>query len=640
MNYPDHPRHPDAIDRSADVPPPLPDEVVAQSPGEQVRDILSSVGGQFDQLRRIQTDLDQQLRAVQEREQKLADDAGALEAERSAFAQERESVETHNVGLTEERERWAEETRTARAAQEEETARLEEREHELDELREKLEQNANAARERLAALTADREKLDAERDRWETQRQQDDSAIREREQACATEREELATRAARLDDQPAGDDTEMASRLEAETARCAELETTMAELETRADRAESEGIDLAQEVEQERDAARQDLAGALVRIRTLEQQIADAQGGSSAETKVGSDVRFRAMQQKITKLEAQLAEKPGATLEPQTDTSQIDDIRRKAKRLARVAEHLRRRHYRLRMMRDLLQQQKPRQFQAPDPARAAAAGDQYAARIRQVEQQRLDLGELATQLKKAENRMVRRWARTRAIVLVGWIVFLGVISAGASWLAASQIKPPVIGATVKIDARSRDRTALTDAQSEAWRIWHANIVTEPAFLETLAKRMDERRIDEYADSAALKTRLEQDLTVGVVADDRLLYTLAGTDLDQTVAVLELLGSTVAAESTRLIRKRTGEAWATLGSSTDGRYARPLNSPIADERLQWAAGLFGGIFLTILALVSFVCGRLAKVKREFDADGTLFTDMKVTGDGVTQNIAVM
>ena len=91
------------------------------------------------------------------------------------------------------------------------------------------------------------------------------------------------------------------------TNRCSELEQATQDSRERAENAANTGLELAQEVEAERDQALERLAESEAARAALEQRLAAPTcNGNAAEAEMGVDVRVRAMQQRINKLERQL----------------------------------------------------------------------------------------------------------------------------------------------------------------------------------------------------------------------------------------------------------------------------------------------------------------------------------------------
>ena len=99
------------------------------------------------------------------------------------------------------------------------------------------------------------------------------------------------------------------------------------------------------------------------------------------------------------------------------------------------------------------------------------------------------------------------------------------------------------------------------------------------------------------------------------------------------ALLDVIAATLITESGHKLGNRNDAAWAIApGERTEQgrvRYAQANEVPISDERMNMAMPIFGGMFLTCLALIGVVYTRVAGAKRVFDQDNAaLFMDAMV------------
>jgi len=319
----------------------------------------------------------------------------------------------------------------------------------------------------------------------------------------------------------------------------------------------------------------------------------------------------------------------------------LADLREKAERLADVAEHLRRRQARLRWLRKAQRHGRAR----PESSMSAKHEllEQHAARMRGMEQQRQELSELRSKLDLAERRMVRRWACQHALMGVGWVLIIAVIAAGIGWVAAGRFMPPTRSASVVIKAKSRARAPMSPEQKANWQVWHTSVLSDDAFHAVLAKRLDERRLDAYALPSVIGDRLARDLAIDANEPDRLVLTLAGSDTAVLTAILDIVATTVASESSRQIGKRTDATFAVvLGERKEGglvRYATMNDVLLRDDRLIAMGAVGSLLFAIMLVAVGLVYRRLRQVRREFDEDGTLFIAAQ-TSSGYEQSVATI
>jgi predicted nucleic acid-binding Zn-ribbon protein len=526
----------------------------------------------------------------------------------------------------------------ARARDEELSSRISELERELTAAREAVERAESDTGDRIENLAQER---DAARGELETMR----SELEQARSAQTAENDALR----RLDD-------------ELQVAR-AERESATAELKALTEKL----VSLEAEGDEARKRAEQAAGSISERDRMIEQlnarvtEAADQVGASKDSEKTIADLRAKAEQlndelallrqvtdereadakreneslrQQVERLERQLEESADATdgNAAAQDAAPVDQLRVKAKRLQEISDFLRVRHERLRKVRRLIREKGGTRGGAAEAAPVSAGPsvadrERHSAQLRHLEQQRHQLFELRQSLAVAEKKMVRRWARPHAYATVGWILIFAVISAGVGWLAAGHFFPATVAATATLEAKNRFSGPVSDEEAEKWRQWHTGLLVDSNFHETVARRMQERRLDAYGTAPAVARRLASDLTRDSVEPTSLTLTLAGDDRDETMAFLDILVATIVSESDRQLRKRSGNAWAAVRGERQEqgvtRYCTLNPVPIKDERLKYAGPIAG---VTFLVLVLVVCGtyfKLIRAKRIFEDDDSLY-----------------
>jgi hypothetical protein len=318
-------------------------------------------------------------------------------------------------------------------------------------------------------------------------------------------------------------------------------------------------------------------------------------------------------------------------------------LREKTRRLGDVARHLKRRRDRLQRLKVFLKEQRrsaPAAPIAPAPSAAPAADsrhsmlEQHIAQMRKLEQKRLELKQAADVLSVKERRMLKRWAAQRAVATIGWLVVIAIATAGGALWAAHRWFPPTLSASVRLEAKSANRGGLTPEETASWQRWHVELIGSDVFRGALADRFLERKIEAYADAEALGHRLTSELAIDTTEPEAIVLTLAGHDGTEISQFLDVLATSIAAESTRQLRSRNGAAWAVVGGEREsgGRLAYSTLNPgaVGDDRLMWAGIFFGPGYALLLVLVALTYGRLVKAKREFDSDGSLFLDTGSAG----------
>jgi hypothetical protein len=233
-------------------------------------------------------------------------------------------------------------------------------------------------------------------------------------------------------------------------------------------------------------------------------------------------------------------------------------------------------------------------------------------------------------LAAAEEKMRRRWARPRGVVVFGWLAGLAVVVAIVSWFMAGRLFPPTIAASLSVEAKSRTGVPVSEEDKVAWQQVHTAMLSDGAFQKTVAKRLGDRRFDDFKDPAVLAERLQDDLTVDSPEAGAITLTLAGTDRDETTAVLDTLATSLAMWSSQQAGKRGdgAVAWVRGERRQAGqvRYATINETPIRDRRALWSVVLFGVGFVVSFFMITRISQGLLKAKSAMEED-----DFEAAGD---------
>lgn len=346
--------------------------------------------------------------------------------------------------------------------------------------------------------------------------------------------------------------------------------------------------------------------------------------------------RTEALNQRVAELERDLLEAQEAATQPTSAATSAPvpgpsemsvSSKVNAQRIGEVVEHLRRRRKRLTQLRQWIRQKAVAASASGHANSNEAVQNEHLAKL---QQEQISLRETRSALANAEKDMVRRWARPKAVFTVACVMFLAMVCAAAGWMIADQMAPAMVSASVVIEAKNDSRTALTPEQAEGWQAWHVAMLRDDEFTQQLAKRMAERRMDTYADAAVLSQRLQRDMTVDASANARLIVSLAGTDREEILQLLDILTAALTAESSRQMANRSDQAWAVAAHERKEagrvRYASLNAVAIHDERIMYALPIFGTLFLCSLVLIVVAYARLSKAKRVFDQDaGVMFEE---------------
>jgi hypothetical protein len=241
--------------------------------------------------------------------------------------------------------------------------------------------------------------------------------------------------------------------------------------------------------------------------------------------------------------------------------------------------------------------------------------------VLKVEQDKAQLEEVRQALAMSERSMIRRWACQRAAYAIVAIFTVMAACGAASWYLANTFAPAKVAATVTLEAKNLTRTPMSSAQADSWRTWHTQLLNDPMFHQSVVKRLAERRLERGSNSAAIATRIADDLTVDTWQNGRMTLTLAGTDRDELTAVLDVIAGTLAMESNRQADNRADATPAIiLGERREGgviRYAGINPVAISDGRLAVGGPIFAVMLAGCIALFMMMYRRLSRAQSVFE-----------------------
>ncbi len=274
-------------------------------------------------------------------------------------------------------------------------------------------------------------------------------------------------------------------------------------------------------------------------------------------------------------------------------------------------EHLQRRRRRLRRCRVLLRDQARR---LPQVAQLEAARRKQEAHLME-QQQHLD--EVRHVLTTSEQRMIQRWAASRALHATGWCVLLLLLLAAGSWWAADRFDPPSMLARVALHASVPAGRDASPEAINAWTDWHIHLVHSDGFAQKLAARYQEQtgiRID----PELVEQRIHDRLRIGSGQDGVLDVSMVGRPGDGTTDWLDALARTLVSESARTARSRPNPLLAQTRNRAivDGRerLATFSGPPIEDTRLRTAMLLFFAAGIGALVIAVSLYSHLAGAPR--------------------------
>jgi len=416
--------------------------------------------------------------------------------------------------------------------------------------------------------------------------------------------------------QRAHDDASSEAREAGDAARVTERDARIEELTAEVNRLEHEMNERAEAAL----AANESSTAGAEEIALLKQRILELEssGGSDAADSARIDeleqkaAHTAALQSRVQELESELQQARSKSGKSSSGSSkQLDE---KVQRIRAAAEHLQRRRSRLQRARKLLELRKP-------------AGESHSqSTTEQIELAKQSISEARSALAASEREMMRRWARSRAAVAVSFVtVLIGMLAAG-SWFMADHFYPAKSTASVTLEARTKDNKMLEGEDGARWSAWHAEMLGDHAFRNTLAKRMEERQLPQYGSKTAIDNVMKNDVTIDAIKPGEITITMAGQDKQQLTHALDTLASTLATASTREAGKRSDAARTVIrGERNDTstvQYAQMTGVNLEDERLMYSAIIFGATGLVALLCGVGVYTRLVKAKRVFEEEGRL------------------
>lgn len=652
--------------------------------GDGVLELIAQVDEQLKRIRHAQQTQDEGLNSLADRFHRLEEsectikeEREALEAERSALAKQREDVERMQVEIGREREAMNNEQRECENRISEQHASLQQREEELTRRQDELNAELDRLREREQQLQEQGESLDREREELHRRVEEAESRLAEAEtrmnelsQQLASVEAERDTSRERLAEQRrqlemAGEKLrEFADALNEQNTQLDHAASAMALVKQQERKIEelqqqlAEGTpdkhassaDGANELERELQEKNQQIESLNATIEQLrgelsglaEQKAANPEASSVDD---GRETEMQSLRERIKELERELttakeeAAAAHAAAEARANQPSADELHAKAKRVAQVATHVRRRRRRLKYVRELLRERAaglPRQANhagEDDPsANREAIHQQHEALMQQmqeIEQQREQVKETRAALAATERNMIRQWAKPRAVTVMLGVMALLAANIAAAWALTNHFVPAERTASITIEPRTSTGQTLEPEAVERWQQWHAEIVTDDAFMRTLAQRLGERRLDDFGDPAALKETFRDRLTIDRSPDGAITYTLAGQDAAKLTGALDVLASTIVIESDRQMRSRGDRAWAVARNERkEGgslRYSLMNAWTLADDRHLWMLPFLGGTLLMTALAMWLIYTRLIRAKQLFEESVSVVQD---------------
>ena len=324
-------------------------------------------------------------------------------------------------------------------------------------------------------------------------------------------------------------------------------------------------------------------------------------------------VEAEKLRSRIRRLEAELIESRNRPSSEEPVVVEVE-VEVPAEADPAATAHLQRRRSRLARFRHLLREQARR---LPQVAQLEAARRRQETQL--MEQQH-HLDEVRRVLTASEERMIRKWAASRAIHVTGWIILLMMLLGAGSWLAADTFDPPSMRSTVVVQpAVPADQTVAPEV-IEHWKNWHIDLVESEGFPRKLARRYTEQT-GIAIDPQLVQRRIEQVMETNGTETDGIQFSMVGRSGDGTRDWLDAFARTLVSESARTARSRPNPILAQVRNryteSGRERLARSEGRPIDDTRLRSSLLVFGIAMIACLIIGIVVFSRLTRANRLVD-----------------------
>lgn len=398
-------------------------------------------------------------------------------------------------------------------------------------------------------------------------------------------------------------------------------------------------------------------------VARLEQQLADARNASAG-------VDSEQLQRLQSELDAAQRERDDALGRCETSAAELDEFRSKldaaAEHLEQMGEQLREKDLRLADLesgsndvdavrvelelattalrevtreRDALAAELRSEQTAQPPARDAAWTEQRRARLRRCRsllrarvqhaakrdrqlQERLkqcddvlarrrELVEARSIIEKTHRKLVAGRARSSSVVALFLAVCVLAFMGAASWVITDQFVPATYAASAVVAAEFPAGTAEPGSAAE-WQAFHEKLLLDPQLMSRVSERMATRGFPELSAPAAVKAKLDADMSWSSPEPGQLVLELRGEGRERNARMLDTYASTLVLESNGLRQRRQDAAQTVMAQ-------RPQSGvePLEDPRPQFAA--LGG---TCAALFGFllwfgIWSRMVKAKAKFE-----------------------
>lgn len=299
-------------------------------------------------------------------------------------------------------------------------------------------------------------------------------------------------------------------------------------------------------------------------IRSLQKSVKDAQAEAAQRTREVESLRGA-----IEKLKSAPAG-AGSTARDDEFTA------RRRQRIDRMRRAIRERSRRLNKARDVVKQ--------------------HAQQAREIEDEKRTLSDVRRNLELAEQRMIRRWARSSVVTHLFLLTLTIAVLGAVSYFGVMTFWPTSYTARATIEAKGKPGFPLTETQTSLWQTVHEQMVLSDGVVNGVAERLRQRGYTDLAEPDRLRSFLEANLVTASPKPGALNFELTTVGRDEAQRLLETYAIGFVSASNAERGRRTDGATTSLSVP-----ATVDSLPAKDNRVQIAGITFGSSVGALLLL---------------------------------------
>lgn len=237
--------------------------------------------------------------------------------------------------------------------------------------------------------------------------------------------------------------------------------------------------------------------------------------------------------------------------------------------------------------------------------------EQREAQCEDVLSRRRELVQAREVIERAHKRLHSARGRSGAAATIFFGLGTIAVLAGLSWSVVLRSFPGRYAASGVVAAQFEGVEPTAEAL-ESWQEFHEKLLFDPQMMSVAAERLEQRGFEEYAQPAALKVMLEQELTWAAPEPGKMTFELRGLGQESTARVLESYLTSLIAQSSALRQRRSETSTTVIAEDV-----RAGTEPLDHRQLEYAGIGAGSGALVCLLLWFGIWKRMVKTKSAFE-----------------------